>query len=280
MVPKPQNWKTLKIDTKTTNSEMEDVQGCQNHEILMLPRSSPDDKLGERAGVPEPSKTQKEHSKTSFAQKCRKVKAQKLLQKFIQTHTRIAIGGFDHTQFENELIQKHRNNVNISNQAQINQDLGLINHEYQKLFKNQTDFARTITQKFKQDTQLFNALACALTQSGKTGTMLALIHDMIQELAVPLQNVFIITGYSSKLWVQQTKQRMPDAIKENIFHRNTLHKFVKHAKNKQNILVITDETHIASAKNQAIHRAFNKLQLFDIDFIYKNNIKLVHFTET
>lgn len=229
--------------------------------------------------VPECSKEGSKQT-TSLAQKCRKIKAQKLLQKFIKKHIQTVAGGFDIKQFDNPDIIKHRQQVNLSDQNQIHQDLELIRTEYQKLFQNQTQFAKKIAHEFKQNMQIFNALAIALTQCGKTGTMLALIFEMISQCKVPLKNVFIITGYSSKLWIQQTKDRMPNCIHKNIFHRNTLHKFVQAAQNKQNILVITDETHIASLKNQTIHKAFKKLNLFDIDFIYKQNIKFVHFTAT
>ena len=249
----------------------------QGENETMQPRRASDEPIVEN--VPECSKECSKQT-TSIAQKCRKIKAQKLLQKFIKTHLQTVVGGFDKKQFENQDITKHRAMVNMADQDQIQQDLELIRSEYQKLFQNQTQFAKQIADEFKQNTQLFNALAIALTQCGKTGTMLALIFEMIQQCRVPLKNVFIITGYSSKLWVQQTQNRIPQCIHQNIFHRNTLHKFVKNAKNKQNILVISDETHIASMKNQAIHRAFKKLNFFDIDHIYKQNIKFVHFTAT
>ena len=146
----------------------------QNHKYT--PQHGEDEDMQPRAAVGEVRKKKnvpecsKEPStkKTSIAQKCRKIKAQKKLQKFIKTHLQTVVGGFDKKQFENQNIIKHRAQVNLSDQNQIQQDLELIRADYQKLFQNQTKFAKKIANEFKQNTQLFNALAISLTQCGKT----------------------------------------------------------------------------------------------------------------
>jgi hypothetical protein len=69
----------------------------------------------------------------------------------------------------------------------------------------------------------------ALTQSGKTGTMSGLIKIYLNDTTnlIPIKNIYIITGLSSREWVEQTINRMPKSIQERVFHRDNLtNKFV------------------------------------------------------
>lgn len=210
-----------------------------------------------------------------LAAKLNKLKAQKAIEKVLKKQILRQNGGFDISRSQ----IRSRNTSFLSSTTQKTQDLLLLKNEFDKLFDNQLQFGLQISQKFN-DLSLFNILALALTQCGKTGSMLSLIYHSINMYNIPINNVFIISGYSSKLWIQQTKERMPECIQKNIFHRNTLPQFVRKCKNRQNVLIITDETHIASLNNQALHKAFRLLNLFDIDSIYKNDIKIVNFTAT
>ena len=226
----------------------------------------------------EPSKNVLENSNTrstkTLKQKMKKIKTQHVLKQMLEQRIHAA-GAFKHTDFTQ---QEYRHEVNKN--TNIQRDIQTIQKEYNTLFSNQTQFAQKIAHEYANNKQLIVSLAIALTQCGKTGTMLALIYHMIQLNKIKLENVFIITGYSTKLWIQQTKERMPTVIHDNIFHRNTLHKFVKRAQGKQNVLIITDETHIAIGHNQAIQKAFKQLNLFNIKHMYQNDIKIVNFTAT
>jgi hypothetical protein len=131
-----------------------------------------------------------------------------------------------------------------------------LNDDFQQLFPNQVQFGLNIYNKFI-DRSIHTILAVALTQSGKTGSMLSVIHHMASSsiIPVPLQNVFIITGHSSVDWLTQTKQRFPMPIRRNIFHRNSLHRFSLRIQHLTNVLIFIDETQIASYQNQAIMKA-------------------------
>ena len=112
-------------------------------------------------------------------------------------------------------------------------------------------------------------------------SMLSLIYHSINMYNIPINNVFIISGYSSKLWIQQTKNECLNVFKKIYSIAIPYHNSSENVKkNRQNVLIITDETHIASLNNQALHKAFRLLNLFDIDSIYKNDIKIVNFTAT
>ena len=86
-------------------------------------------------------------------------------------------------------------------------------------------------------------LAIAPTQSGKTGSMIASAIKMCQNKKIQQkkEKVYVITGFSSRDWVEQTKSRFPYGMDENIYHRNTLDKFVEKVKNERDIFVMIDE---------------------------------------
>jgi hypothetical protein len=207
----------------------------------------------------------------------RTIKAKNAIEKVLQKQLMKRNGGFCFSQTNSHQTRSQSFQSDI---LQQNTDLDILKPKFDSLFPNQIDFGKHIAESFKSDPSLFNILAIALTQSGKTGSMLSVIHNCVKQFHTPLSHCFIITGYSSKLWLQQTKERMPKHIHNNIFHRNTLNKFIQKCIHKKNVLIITDETHIASLHAQAIHRAFKQLSIFDTKHIYEFDIKLVHFTAT
>lgn len=153
-------------------------------------------------------------------------------------------------------------------------------------FDNQRSFGKQIAQAFDH-LGVINVLAIAPTQSGKTGSMLATIHELTRDdyqtkndIRTPVSNIFIFTGHSSKEWVEQTKKRFPDCLKQNIFHRNQLKRFVARTKNIKNALIIIDECHIANKFGQTLYKLFLQLAIFDIRRTFMRNIKILQFTAT
>lgn len=138
------------------------------------------------------------------------------------------------------------------------------------MFPNQIRFGKDIANAFLEP-KIRSILAVALTQSGKTGSMLSVIEH------VPHEHVFLITGLSSVEWMDQTKSRFPEKYRDHIFHRNQLPTFVKLVKNLSNVLIIIDENQVAFKKDQTIHKAFVEAGLMDLEL---RNIRLVHFTAT
>ena len=128
---------------------------------------------------------------------------------------------------------------------------------FDSLFPNQTDFGQRIVDALDDH---HTVLAFAHTQCGKTGSMLATIHLS----HFPLDRVFIITGLSSIDWLVQTRKRIP--IK-NIFHRNTLHLFLKRVATVYNPLILIDECHIASKPGQIIHKITSSLNHISPRFV-------------
>jgi hypothetical protein len=141
------------------------------------------------------------------------------------------------------------------------------------MFPNQLLFGKDIANAFLKP-GIHSILAVALTQSGKTGSMLSVIDH------VPHHHVFIITGLSSIEWMEQTRARFPPQLRDRIFHRNQLHAFAKIAKSLSNILIIIDENQIAFGQNQSVHNAFLDAGFMHINDMRKRQVRLVHFTAT
>lgn len=94
-------------------------------------------------------------------------------------------------------------------------------------------------------------------QAGKTGVCDALIRIIRRNVEdkhmAPnvYKNIFVVTGLSDKAWVRQTRKRLPDV---NIHHNNTLAEMQTKLraigeKGLRNVLIIVDESHVASAKS-------------------------------
>jgi hypothetical protein len=150
------------------------------------------------------------------------------------------------------------------------------------IYENQKYIGQTITSEFFKR-NIILIMIIALTQSGKTGTMVALIKYYLHSLenVIPIENIYIITGLSSKAWKIQTKDRMPVIIENRVFHRNEIiKKFENEIKNKQNILIICDEIQIAAKENQTLAKSFEKAGFYDKTYLFENDIKIVEFSAT
>jgi hypothetical protein len=149
------------------------------------------------------------------------------------------------------------------------------------IFPNQDHFGKEIATEF-MDRSIVSILALALTQSGKTGSMLGVIKHCLAEpsLAVPMDHIFVITGYSSTEWVEQTQSRFPEELRERVYHRNRLASFVKEVKHLNNVLILMDEVQIAFGDKQSIHNAFMEAGIMAKEQLYARDIKVVQFSAT
>jgi type II secretory ATPase GspE/PulE/Tfp pilus assembly ATPase PilB-like protein len=64
-------------------------------------------------------------------------------------------------------------------------------------------------------------MVLAKTQSGKTGSMCATIKKCVEdhENVLSIDDIYIITGYSSVEWKEQRKQRLPDCLANRYIYR-------------------------------------------------------------
>jgi hypothetical protein len=141
------------------------------------------------------------------------------------------------------------------------------------MFPNQIQFGKDIANSFNNP-NIYSILAVALTQSGKTGSMLSVIEQ------VPHEHVFLITGLSSVEWMDQTRSRFPPELRDCIFHRNQLPSFVKKVKNLHNVLILIDENQIAFKEEQSVHKAFLEAGIMELNELKSKQVRIVHFTAT
>lgn len=141
------------------------------------------------------------------------------------------------------------------------------------MFPNQIQFGKQIAAAFQMP-GIYSILAVALTQSGKTGSMLSTIQQ------VPHDHAFIITGLSSIDWMEQTRARFPTKYRDCIFHRNQLHHFAKRVKHLQRVLIIIDENQIAFKERQTIHNTFVSAEIMELADLKRKQVRVVHFTAT
>lgn len=148
-------------------------------------------------------------------------------------------------------------------------------------FPNQRQFAKDIARVFHDKTAI-HVLAVAPTQSGKTGTMLAIQREFAEQKAIRVKktHMFIFTGLSSLEWLEQTKNRFPEFMTPHIFHRNQWKKAVTKIHGLTNVLIIIDECHIAANTQQTLHKFAQHIWNHDIHNMYTKNIKLIQFTAT
>lgn len=174
-----------------------------------------------------------------------------------------------------KLIKKKRKRFNL--------DLSIAADERpnNKIFNNQRTTATLIVSDLEDGKIVFIGVV-GETQSGKTGTKIAVIKYYMKRNIIPIENIYIITGLSDIMWCEQTKERVPDSIMGRVFHRNDLlsPKFLDEIKNKKNVLILMDEVHLAAKENQSIHKCFNEAGLFDKENLFKNDIKIIQFTAT
>ncbi len=175
---------------------------------------------------------------------------------------------------DDELLQTNIQKNIFNSQLELMKHKKLLN-----IYDNQAMLGKQIFDEFT-NLQLAICLIIAPTQSGKTGSMVSLISEFINNDNIDVENIYVITGISSIEWRDQTIQRFPESLKNNILHRNDLIEKFKNIQNVSNSLIIIDEIHYACKENQALFHLFQDHGLFDLDILYKHNIKIVQYSAT
>jgi hypothetical protein len=147
------------------------------------------------------------------------------------------------------------------------------------LHENQLEMATKIRECF-DDRSTLSVSAIAPCQSGKTGTMIALVGEILKHQEILIENIFLITGHSSKSWEEQTRTRLPDCLSSRVFHRNRLNQFRVEVSGKTNVLIIIDEMHIAAGDKKTVYDVFKNLGYMDSKNLYEKDIKIAEFSAT
>lgn len=107
-------------------------------------------------------------------------------------------------------------------------------------------------------------------QYGKTGIILAFVMRLLKQELVDLDDIYICTTHSSKMWLSQTRARMPRSMCERIYHRNGMREMAELVKERRRkyggqAVIIVDESHIASQKEMTMDEVFKTLGLNEPD---------------
>ena len=149
---------------------------------------------------------------------------------------------------------------------------------------NQELTATKVVQTIFDEPNIVFQLVKGLTQSGKTGCMIAVVKLCVARtgcnLSINPGNIFIVTCLSSKEWLGQTRDRFPTALGLNIFHRGSLKELGTRLKGCRDVLIIIDEVHIASKKGMTIDKMMEETGFKDMDVLRKRNISFVEFSAT
>ena len=115
------------------------------------------------------------------------------------------------------------------------------------------------------------------TQSGKTYILLSIIRELIKQDTIPIDNIYVITGLSSKDWKEQTKKRFPNCLANNVLHLGDIgkSKFVETMRGRKNIKIFIDENQIASSHKNTLSKQFKLIGFNDYKYLYKNNIQII-----
>jgi uncharacterized protein YjhX (UPF0386 family) len=158
------------------------------------------------------------------------------------------------------------------------------NPNSQLVYDNQREAAMKIVEKFRAGASAVTLLA--LPQVGKTGVMLyvsylmtTLIND--DELIYP-ENVFVISGMNETAWQEQTSERFPEALRQNIYTRQNFHTKFKNGdlKNLKDALIIIDECHIAGEHSQQIPSLLAHAELNTPEFLDEKKVKILQVSAT
>ena len=193
-------------------------------------------------------------------------------------------------EISNELTKRIRVDYDITEQMIMKNSKNIVLLEIENkilkgesvIYDNQEECSSLIVCNLRNK-KLINIMVVALTQSGKTGTMIGLIKNYLTDTRnlIPIENIYIITGLSSREWLEQTINRMPKSIQERVFHRDKLtNKFVDDIKKKKNVLIIIDEIQIAAKEKQTLYKAFSKAGFYNKQNLLKNDVKIIEFTAT
>lgn len=172
--------------------------------------------------------------------------------------------------------------TSIIKKIQILHDEIEILSETAKIHDNQKTVAKKVLINFK-NRKVLCQLVIAKTQSGKTSAMIVSIDYITadDDLRLPVENIFIFTGLSSTEWDKQTKERFPHILHSNIMHGPVaLRKMANKIRDMKNVLIIIDETQIASKEQQTIHRILENAGLYDEHVLFKQDIKILQFSAT
>lgn len=147
------------------------------------------------------------------------------------------------------------------------------------IYPNQENDANIIMENFRSDKQVISVQK--RTKIGADGLMISLCCKMTScedGLIVPIENIYIITGMSNKLWEKSMIDKSPSFMKSQIFHHGKLGKIDFNKPGPK--LIVIDEIDVGDKKKQKLHKLLDSFDLLDLNYLQENNIRMVFISAT
>lgn len=117
-------------------------------------------------------------------------------------------------------------------------------------------------------------------QWGKTGAVLKAAVLMTKTICDP-DHVFFVSGMNDTDWVEQTRERVIEKWQPNVLHRSKLElELTQRLVSCRDVLLIVDESHIASESDQTVSKVLQSAAIMNIDFLKERNIRILHVSAT
>lgn len=149
------------------------------------------------------------------------------------------------------------------------------------IYPNQFQDAANIVDKFFFDKKYVVSVQ-KKTKVGADGLMIEIAKLMTthlnNEFVINAESLRIITGMSNKSWESEMILKSPSCFKDKIFHHGKLKK--AHLEGLTNALIIIDEIDSGDKEFQVLHSVLRESGILDIEFMRKNNIRLVLISAT
>jgi len=157
-----------------------------------------------------------------------------------------------------------------------------INATSEYVYENQRIDAMNITDICFKYNQIRVVVVKKKTKVGANGLMIEIAKNISthpdNDFVLSHENIKFITGMSNKGWEDEFKNSIPKCFEKNIFHHGQLKKLDLRGIN--NSLIFIDEIDCGDGINQTLDKILSENNLFDIQYLINNNIRLIFISAT
>jgi hypothetical protein len=180
-----------------------------------------------------------------------------------------------------QIVQNDYQSAVLRNTEQY--ESGNVKYGEEYVYENQKKDANDIINEFyKFDTRVISVVK--RTKVGMDGLMIEVAKNITthedDNFAIHKNNVFIITAMSNVTWEDDMKEKSPACFQNNIYHHGKLHRLKSKLDGIKNALIINDEIDNGDKENQVLHLLLKESGILDIDYMIKNNIRLIFVSAT
>lgn len=154
------------------------------------------------------------------------------------------------------------------------------------IYNNQKEDALFICNDLISNPERVAVMVNKQPKVGANGLMYQILYNATthsdDEKCYHLDDCFVMTGMSNLNWENDFKAMAPVIFESNIFHHGKLKKMKEQIERKimANKLLIVDEIDTGDKPEQVLNKILRDLKIDDIEYLQRNNIKLVLISAT